>query len=112
LAAYRVFRLRVTKFPSYQRRLKKAEEVRESYLKELHMANVRDHAARNLLASLWWLERRFPGQFALRSVTRPDPEQHEPEEPQLPSEVLEHHRKLLLELIREDSAVEQSRKNS
>jgi hypothetical protein len=105
LAAYRVFRLRVTKYPSYARRLKKAEEVRESFLKEEHMANVRDHAPRNLLASLWWLERRFPGQFALRNVNRPDPERDEPE---LPSEILARHKQLLLSIAEEDRSRQSS----
>jgi hypothetical protein len=70
LVTYRNFRIRVTQSPVYERRLKKAEQIRESLLKEYHMANVKQHAPRNLLASLWWLERRYPGEFSLRPVQR------------------------------------------
>jgi hypothetical protein len=39
-------------------------------LREYHIANVRKHAPKNLLASLWWLERRWPQNFALRHFVR------------------------------------------
>jgi hypothetical protein len=101
LISYRVFRLHVVRFPSYQRRLKRAEEIRESFLKEEHMANVRAHAPRSLLASLWWLERRHPQLFALRAVNRADPEAKQAE-PELPAEILERHKQLMLSMLRED----------
>ena len=52
-----------------------AEGAREDFLREYHIANVRKHAPRNVkpenvIASLWWLERRYPNQFALRNVYR------------------------------------------
>ena len=56
--------------PKYQRRLKEAEETREDLLREYHIANIRKHAPRNVLASLWWLERRYPNEFALKPVHR------------------------------------------
>jgi len=67
---YRSFRLHVSRNDRYQERLKRAEEAREDFLREYHIANVRKHAPRNVIASLWWLERRYPNQFALRSVYR------------------------------------------
>jgi predicted transcriptional regulator with HTH domain len=45
--------------------------VRESFLREFHIANIVKHAPKNVLASLWWLERRYPGEFALKNVHRP-----------------------------------------
>jgi hypothetical protein len=60
----------VKRNPKYQRRLKEAEETREEFLREYHIANIRKHAPRNLLASLWWLERTLPGRFALKTVHR------------------------------------------
>src|SRR5260221_12254253 len=72
LVTYQGFRAHVKRNPKYQRRLKEAEETREDFLREFHIANIRKHAPRNLLASLWWLERRFPHQFALRNVNRPE----------------------------------------
>ena len=70
LVTYQGFRQHVKRNPKYQRRLKEAEETREEFLREYHIANIRKHAPRNLLASLWWLERRIPSQFALRHVNR------------------------------------------
>jgi hypothetical protein len=70
LVTYQGFRAHVKRNPKYQRRLKEAEETREEFLREFHIANVRKHAPKNLLASLWWLERRYPNQFALRNVHR------------------------------------------
>jgi len=70
LVHYTGFRRQVRLNPKYQRRLKEAEETREEFLREYHIANIRKHAPRNVLASLWWLERRYPNQFALRNVNR------------------------------------------
>jgi hypothetical protein len=75
LVHYTGFRRHVKRNPKYQRRLKQAEETREEFLREFHIANVRKHAPRNVLASLWWLERRYPSQFALRNVHRENSEQ-------------------------------------
>jgi hypothetical protein len=52
---------------------------------------------------LGFLERSAPGRWALKSnVIRADQEQEQLEEP-LPSEVLQRHRGLLLELAKEDA---------
>lgn len=67
---YTGFRKHVHRNPAYARRLKEAEATRDDFLREFHIENVRKHAPRNLLASLWWLERRFPGDYALRKVDR------------------------------------------
>jgi hypothetical protein len=72
LVTYQGFRAHVKRNPKYQRRLKSAEETREEFLREFHIENIRKHAPKNLLASLWWLERRYPNQFALRNVIRSD----------------------------------------
>jgi hypothetical protein len=68
--SYRAFRNHVLKNLSYQRRLKEAEEIREHFLKEFHIANILKHSAKTVVASMWWLERRYPGEFALRQVIR------------------------------------------
>jgi hypothetical protein len=70
LVTYRGFRRHVKLNEKYQRRLKEAEETREEFLREYHIANIRKHAPKNLLASLWWLERTLPGRFALKTVHR------------------------------------------
>jgi hypothetical protein len=78
LVTYQGFRQHVKHNPKYQRRLKEAEETREEFLREYKIANIRKHAPRNVLASLWWLERRFPAHFALRHVHRPEGEKDQP----------------------------------
>jgi hypothetical protein len=70
LTTYRNFRMHVSRNPKYQRRLKQAEEVREHFLREFHIANITKHAAKNVAASMFWLERRYPAEFALRVVNR------------------------------------------
>jgi hypothetical protein len=70
LVTYARFRFHVQRNEKYQRRLRQAEEVREKFLFEFHMANVKKHAPKNVISSLWWLERRYPERFALRSVHR------------------------------------------
>ena len=67
---YRLFRMHVTRSATYQRRLRQAEEIREYFLKEFHIANITRHAANSVAASMFWLERRYPNEFALRVVNR------------------------------------------
>jgi hypothetical protein len=70
LTTYRNFRMHVARNPKYQRRLRQAEEVREHFLREFHIANITKHAAKNVAASMFWLERRYPNEFALKTVNR------------------------------------------
>jgi hypothetical protein len=70
LTTYRNFRMHVARNPKYQRRLRQAEEVREHFLREFHISNITKHAARNVAASMFWLERRYPNEFALKAVSR------------------------------------------
>jgi len=46
LVTYQGFRQHVKRNPKYQRRLKEAEETREEFLREYHIANIRKHAPR------------------------------------------------------------------
>jgi hypothetical protein len=70
LTTYRNFRMHVARNPKYQRRLRQAEEIREHFLREFHISNITKHAAKNVSASMFWLERRYPAEFALRVVNR------------------------------------------
>ena len=70
LVTYQIFRKRVGQLPKYARRLRQAEEVREHLLREFHIANITRHSVRNVAASMFWLERRYPNEFALRTVIR------------------------------------------
>jgi hypothetical protein len=68
VVTYRLFRMHVQRSPKYARRLKQAEEVREHFLREFHIANITQHSHKNVAASMFWLERRYPNEFALRTV--------------------------------------------
>jgi hypothetical protein len=70
LVTYRNFRMHVARNPKYQRRLKQADEVREHFLREYHIANITKHAEKNVTASMFWLERKFPNEFSLKQVVR------------------------------------------
>src|SRR5260221_2821872 len=104
LVTYQGFRAHVKRNPKYQRRLKEAEETREDFLREFHIANIRKHAPRNLLASLWWLERRVPGRFALRPVHRVEGSTDQPIGDQVPEERLREYGRQMLEFARENRA--------
>jgi hypothetical protein len=103
LISYSRFRFRVSRSERLQERLKEAEATRESFLMEFHINNIKQHAPRNVLASLWWLERRHPNLYALRRVDRSSSED-KPTEPDIPAAVLLEHRALQLQLAREDEA--------
>jgi hypothetical protein len=104
LVTYQGFRQHVKRSPKYQRRLKEAEETREEFLREYHIADIRKHAPRNVLASLWWLERRFPSQFALRTVNRNLNSIDQPIGDQVPEERLREYGRQMLEFARENQA--------
>ena len=104
LVSYRNFRRHVVLNPQYQRRLKEALQTREQFLREFHIANIAQHAEKNVSASMFWLERRYPAEFALKTVNRVDLSQEKEVEEKPPGEVLARHRALLLELAREDEA--------
>jgi hypothetical protein len=70
LVTYRNFRLHVSRHQKYQMRLREAEEIREHFLREFHIANITKHSERNVAASMFWLERRYPNEFALKAVSR------------------------------------------
>ena len=70
LVTYRNFRLHVNRNQKYHTRLRQAEEIREHFLREFHIANIAKHADKSVAASMFWLERRYPNEFALRTVIR------------------------------------------
>jgi hypothetical protein len=104
LVTYQGFRQHVKRNPKYQRRLKEAEETREEFLREYHIANIRKHAPRNVLASLWWLERRFPSQFALRNVHRSEAATDQPIGDRIDENQLRRYSELMAEFKRENEA--------
>jgi hypothetical protein len=104
LVHYTGFRRHVKRNPKYQRRLKEAEETREEFLREFHIANIRKHAPRNVLASLWWLERRFPQHFALKPVHRCEGSSEQPIGDRIDESQLRRYAELIVEFKRENEA--------
>jgi hypothetical protein len=104
LVSYRSFRLHVSRNERYQERLKRAEAAREDYLREFHIQNIRKHAPRNVLASLWWLERRFPNQFALKPVHRSEGSSEQPIGDRIDESQLRRYSELIAEFERENEA--------
>jgi hypothetical protein len=108
LVHYTGFRRHVRLNPKYQCRHKEAEETREEFLREYHIANIRKHAPRNVLASLWWLERRYPSQFALRNVHRGEGSADQLVGDRIPEEQLRRYAGLINQFQRENEAKPQA----
>jgi hypothetical protein len=106
LVTYQGFRQHVKRNPKYQRRLKEAEETREEFLREYKIANIRKHAPQNMLASLWWLKRRYPNQFALRNVYRSEGSTDQPIGDKIDEEQLRRYAALMEDFRRENEAKE------
>jgi hypothetical protein len=104
LVTYQGFRQHVKRNPKYQRRLKEAEETGEEFLREYHIANIRKHAPRNVLASLWRLERRYPNQFALRNVYRSEAATDQPIGDRIDESQLRRYSELMEDFRRENEA--------
>src|ERR1700687_4369004 len=68
---YSRFRYHLRLKPRWQKRYEHADKVRDAFLRDFHVANIVKHSSKNVIASLWWLERRYPSEFALRAVSRP-----------------------------------------
>jgi hypothetical protein len=103
LVSYAGFRNHVTRQPLYQKRLKEAELIRDQVWRSDALDAVHSAFTKNWVSAMTFLERRYPNEFALRTVSRPDTEQKQVAA-EIPAEVLSRHRKLMLELAREDEA--------
>jgi hypothetical protein len=104
LVTYQGFRQHVKHNPKYQRRLKEAEETREEFLREYKIVNIRKHAPRNVLASLWWLERRFPQHFALKPVHRSEGSSEQPIGDRIDESQLRRYSELMEDFRKENQA--------
>ena len=56
--------------PEVPTALERGRRIREHFLREFYIADITKHAAKNVAASMFWLERRYPAEFALRVVNR------------------------------------------
>ena len=103
LVSYAGFRSHVARNPLYQKRLRKAEKIRDEVWRDYALQMVKDAMPRNWIAAMTFLERRYPAEFSLRPVTRPD-DASEKQVADIPAEQLARHRALMLQLAREDEA--------
>jgi hypothetical protein len=67
---YATLALHLQRKPTWKARLLRSREVRKQVWREMHTQNILKQAPKNVIASLWWLERNFPDEFALRTVSR------------------------------------------
>jgi hypothetical protein len=101
--AYSTWRGHVQHKPEWRERLAEAEKVRDEVWRDFALEMVRSAMPRHWAAAMTFLERRYPLEFSLRVPNRPPNPADESESEPLPSELLAEHRRLALELLREDS---------
>jgi hypothetical protein len=108
--SYGRFRARVSRSERLQARLKNAEETRFNRRHEDALEAIMAAGEKSWLAHAWLLERTLPHLYALRVVPRDSGEDKVTEE-EIPAEILAKHRKLMLEMAKEDEtrAMEQAR---
>jgi hypothetical protein len=88
--SYRRFRQLCAR-PSFERRYRQAEQLRLQRRREEAEETVLAAGEKSWMARAWWLERRFPGEFALRNVQREGQAEQAPTVDRLTdAQVLEH----------------------
>jgi hypothetical protein len=102
LIGYKTWRMWVARLPSLQKRVKQAEEIRFALRSEQALASILAAGEKSWMAHAWFLERSDPHHWALHNVNRPDSEEQQLIEEEIPAETLANHRRLLLELAHED----------
>jgi hypothetical protein len=100
--SYRNFRRRVFNSARLQERLKEAETLRFNLRHEQALGSIMAAGEKSWMAHAWFLERTLPHLYALRNVSRADPEADKELEEEIPSEVLARHRALMLQIAKED----------
>jgi transposase len=102
--SYKTLWVHVSKRPAYARRYKQAQEVEKARQREQDLKTLDRAAGEDWRAAGFRLERRFPNDWALRAVSRPDTNDTKPIAAEIPEERLKHYRALQLELARQDEA--------
>jgi hypothetical protein len=92
LVTYSGFRNHVARKPLYQKRIKKAEAIRDQVWRSDALDAVHSAFAKNWPAAMTYLERRYPSEFALRNVTvqTPNRKRFKPRYPPRNLRVIEH----------------------
>jgi hypothetical protein len=70
LVSYAGFRNHVARNPKYQKRLSKAEKIRDEVWKDHALEMIRQAMPKNWVACMTYLERKYPNEYSLRTVNR------------------------------------------
>ena len=73
LVSYAGFRNHVARNPKYQKRLHKAEKIRDEVWKDHALEMIRQAMPKNWIACMTYLERKYPNEYSLRTVNRVEP---------------------------------------
>lgn len=102
---YTTFRLHVRNKPRWRKRYEHADQIRDEFLRDVHLTNIVRHAEKNWAASAWILERKFPHLFALHFANRDNASTVEqPIGDAIPAERLAEYGRLMLEFAEEAKA--------
>jgi hypothetical protein len=105
LISYSRFRFRVARSPRLQERLKEAEACRDQVWRSEALASIRAaFLPRTWPAAMTYLERRYPNEFALRTVNRDHASTEQPIGNEIPAERLAEYGRLMLEFAEENKA--------
>jgi hypothetical protein len=100
--AYTTWREHIRRKPEWRAELVEAEKIRDEVWKDFALETIRLAMPKSWQAGMTFLERKYPLEYSLRVPNRPTTEPDVPEPP-LPAQILQEHRRLTLELLREDS---------
>jgi hypothetical protein len=95
---------RIQKNPKYQKRLKRAEDVRFNLRQEEALAAIMAAGEKSWMAHAWLLERTCPNLYALRAVHRDQALTEKPIGSEIPAERPAEYGKLMLEFAKEAEA--------
>jgi hypothetical protein len=90
-----------------EKRFQQADQIRDEYLRDYHLANVTKHSKEFWAASAWILERRWPQLFALHYTQHRTAEATEQSIGEaIPAERLARYGELMLEMAEENRVQE------
>jgi hypothetical protein len=104
LVSYAGFRNHVARNPKYQKRLSKAEKIRDEVWKDYALEMIKQAMPKNWVAAMTYCERVYPNEFALRAVHRDNASADQPIGNEIPAERLAAYGQLMLEMARENEA--------
>jgi hypothetical protein len=103
--SYGHFRFKIARTPRWEKRLKKAEDVRFALRHDFALAAIIEAGKKSWMAFAWYLERTSPERYSLRPVHRDDATgDSQPIGTEIPAERLAQYGRLMLEMAEENKA--------